>query len=156
DLWRSKGDGSERLRLISPPIRALLPRWSPDGKRITFIAKIPGKPRKIYIVSAEGGGAPPQQLTAEERIEVGPGWAPDGKMLVFGIRDTQTIHLIDLNTLEVTRLPASEGMYSPRWSQDGRYITALSTDAQRLMLFDRVSEKWDVLATMRVGWPHWS
>jgi Tol biopolymer transport system component/DNA-binding winged helix-turn-helix (wHTH) protein len=154
DLWRSKVDGSERLRLSSPPIRALLPRWSPDGKRIAFTAKIPGKPRKIYIVSAEGGA--PQQLAAEERIEVDPGWSPDGKMLVFGIRDTQTIHLIDLNTLEVTRLTGSEGMYSPRWSQDGRYITALSTDAQRLMLFDRASEKWNVLATMGVGWPHWS
>jgi len=154
DLWRSRVDGSERLRLSFPPIRALLPRWSPDGKRIAFSAVIPGKPRKIYIVSAEGGA--PQQLAAEERIEVDPGWSPDGKMLVFGIRDTQTIHLIDLNTLEVTRLPGSEGMYSPRWSPDGRYITTLSTDAQRLMLFDRASGKWNVLATTTAGWPHWS
>jgi Tol biopolymer transport system component len=154
DLWRSKVDGSERLRLSFPPIRATVPRWSPDGKRIAFSAVIPGKPRKIYIVSAEGGA--PQQLTAEERMEQDPGWSPDGKMLVFGITDTRTIHLIDLNTLEVTKLPGSEGMYSPRWSPDGHYIATLSTDAQRMMLFDRALEKWSVLATTRVGWPHWS
>jgi Tol biopolymer transport system component/DNA-binding winged helix-turn-helix (wHTH) protein len=154
DLWRSKVDGSERHRLSFPPIRATVPRWAPDGKRIAFSAVIPGKPRKIYIVSAEGGA--PQQLTAEERMEQDPGWSPDGKMLVFGITDTRTIHLIDLNTLEVTKLPGSEGMFSPRWSPDGHYIATLSTDAQRTMLFDRALEKWSVLATTRVGWPHWS
>jgi WD40 repeat protein len=89
-------------------------------------------------------------------MEQDPGWSPDGKMLVFGITDTRTIHLIDLNTLEVTKLPGSEGMYSPRWSPDGLYIATLSTDAQRMMLFDRALEKWSVLATTRVGWPHWS
>jgi len=155
DLWRSKVDGSGRIRLSSPPFRALLPRWSPDGKRIAFSAVIPGKsPRKLYLVSAEGGA--PQQLTTEERMENDPGWSPDGKMLVFGIYDTRTIHLIDLNTLEVTKLPGSEGMYSPRWSPDGRYIATLSTDTQRIMLFDRTLEKWNVLATTGAGWPHWS
>jgi Tol biopolymer transport system component len=154
DLWRSRVDGRERLRLSSPPIRATVPRWSPDGKRIAFSAVIPGKTRKIYIVSAEGGE--PQKLTAEERMENDPGWSPDGKMLVFGIWDTRTIHLIDLNTLEVTKLPNSEGMFSPRWSPDGRYIATISTDVRQMMLFDRTSEKWNVLATTGAGWPHWS
>ena len=31
-LWRSKADGSERLQLTYPPMYALMPRWSPDGK----------------------------------------------------------------------------------------------------------------------------
>jgi Tol biopolymer transport system component len=35
-LWRSRPDGSERLRLTSPPSRAHLPRWSPDGTRIVY------------------------------------------------------------------------------------------------------------------------
>src|SRR5262249_57247652 len=139
-LWRSKGDGSRRLRLGSPPLRASLPRWSPDGKKIAFTALMPGKPAKTYLVSAEGGS--PQQLTPEERSEQDPGWSPDGKTLVFGSVDTRTIHLLDLNTHEVSTLPGSEGMYSPRWSPDGRYIATVSTDAHRIMLFDLTSEKW--------------
>ena len=77
-------------------------------------------------------------------------------MLVFANTDTRTIHLIDLNTKEVTKLPGSEGMFSPRWSPDGRYIATLSTDGQRMMLFDRALEKWDALATTFASWPHFS
>src|SRR3982751_6223444 len=39
-LWRSKVDGSERLQLTFPPLRVLLPRWSPDGKQIAFNARL--------------------------------------------------------------------------------------------------------------------
>jgi Tol biopolymer transport system component len=35
-LWRSKADGSQRLQLTYPPMVALLPRWSPDGKQLAF------------------------------------------------------------------------------------------------------------------------
>src|SRR5262249_10191452 len=54
-LWRCKVDGSERLQLSFPPMQAQLPRWSPDGQRIAFMATTPGKPMKIYLVSTEGG-----------------------------------------------------------------------------------------------------
>jgi Tol biopolymer transport system component len=48
-LWRSKLDGSERLQLSFPPMQAGLPRWSPDGKRIAFMAKTPGKTMKSTL-----------------------------------------------------------------------------------------------------------
>ena len=32
-MWRSKVDGTQKLQLVSPPMLAYLPRWSPDGKR---------------------------------------------------------------------------------------------------------------------------
>lgn len=155
NLWRSRVDGSQRLQLSSPPIRATLPRWFPDGKKIAFTAVTPGRPRKIHIVSVKGGVAP-KQLTTEERHEQDPNWSPDGKTIVFGNTDTLTIHFLNLDTLEVSKLRGSEGMYSPRWSPDGRYIVTLSTDGYRLMLFDRNSEKWIELATMNAGWMHWS
>src|SRR5262249_25982134 len=46
-LWRCKVDGSQRLQLTYPPMRASLPRWSPDGKQIVFTAGGAGKPWKI-------------------------------------------------------------------------------------------------------------
>ena len=55
-LWRGRRDGSERLQLTSPPERAWLPSWSPDGKHIAFVGDQPGEAgRSIRVVSADGG-----------------------------------------------------------------------------------------------------
>src|SRR5262249_1192193 len=141
DLWRSKVDGREWRQLTYPPMQASLPRWSPDGKQIAFSARAPGKPWKAYLISAEGGA--PQQLTAEEGAELDPGWSPDGKTLAFGDFDAKIIRLLDLSTRQVSKLPGSEGLFSPRWSPDGRHIAAVVAVSQgKLMLFDLITQKW--------------
>jgi Tol biopolymer transport system component len=38
-LWRSRVDGSERLQLTSRPMSAVVPRWSPDGRRVAAISR---------------------------------------------------------------------------------------------------------------------
>ena len=161
-LWRSRVDGSQRLQLTFPPVQAVLPRWSPDGKRIAFMAVAPGKPWKISLVSAEGGSS--QQLLPGERIEGDPNWSPDGNSLVFGrvpwmeggTGGTATIQLLDLRTHQLSTLPGSEGLYSPRWSPNGRYVCALTADSSKLLLFDLTTQKWVELANMSVGYPNWS
>ena len=47
-------------------------------------------------------------------------------------------------------------MFGPRWSPDGRYIAACTTDSQALMLFDRSNQKWTELVRMGIGYPSWS
>src|SRR5260370_38402980 len=42
-LWRSNISGTERVQLTFPPMRAFLPRWSPDGKQIAFMATAGGQ-----------------------------------------------------------------------------------------------------------------
>ena len=163
-LWRSKADGSERLQLTFPPTVAVLPSWSPDGKRISFVALVQGRPSKIYIVSAEGGN--PQQLTSEERSEADPDWSPDGNSLVFGgmpplmtgvsVSEPLAIRLIDLGTRQIRTLPGSEGLYTPRWSPDGHYVTAMTADSKKMMLFDFNTQKWQELATGPIGYISWS
>ena len=154
-LWRIKVDGRERLQLTYPPMQSVLPCWSPDGKQIVFTAKVPGKPWKTYLISAEGGS--PQQLTPEERTEIDPGWSPDGKTLVFGDSDAKTILLLNLSTRRISTLPGSEGLFSPRWSPDGRYIAATPLGSwDKLLLFDFTTQKWTELAKQRAAWPQWS
>ena len=161
-LWRSRVDGSQRLQLSFPPVQAVLPRWSPDGKQIVFMAMSPGKPWKISLVSAGGGSSQP--LLSGERNEVDPNWSPDGNSLVFGrapwmeggISGTATIQLLDLRTHKLATLPGSEGLYSPRWSQNGRYMCALTADNSKLLLFDFKTQKWVELANMFVSYPSWS
>src|SRR5216684_1046456 len=162
-LWRSSVDGSQRLQLSFPPMRAGVPRWSPDGKQIAFMAMMPGKPWKISLVSAEGGSA--QQLLPGERNEVGPDWSLDGNSLVFGgapwleggTSGSGAIQMLDLRTHQVSILPGSEGLFYPRWSPNARYILAVpETDWQKLMLFDFTSQKWVELLKEQIYCPTWS
>ncbi|MCG3161175.1 MAG: Serine/threonine-protein kinase PknD [Acidobacteria bacterium] len=159
NLWRSRVDGSQRLQLSFPPTRIHSPRWSPDGKRIAFIAALPGKLWKIHLVSADGGA--PKQLMPEERVERDPVWSPDGGTLAFcigatGTADKRTINLLDLRTGQVSLLPGSDGKYSPRWSPDGRYLAAMLINAQKLLLFDFTTKQWTELASMNISFPQWS
>jgi eukaryotic-like serine/threonine-protein kinase len=161
-LWRSKVDGTERLQLSYPPLRASLPRWSPDGSRIAFTASRPGKPQKIFLVSSAGGNA--QELMPEERIETDPTWSPDGNSLCFGREPFQefgssgpvAIQVLDLKTSQISTLPGSDGLYSPRWSPEGRYLAAMPPDSNKLMLFDFTTKKWSELAKGGFAFPNWS
>jgi Tol biopolymer transport system component len=151
-LWRSTVNGEQRLELTTPPFQASLPRWSPDRKRIAFMGNYPG---------ADGGT--PQQLTKGGNCG-DPTWSPDGNSLAFGgypldwreAPRNMVLQTLNLSTHETTTLPGSEGLWSPRWSPDGRYLAALSTDTQTLLLFDFRSRRWTELAQANIGYPTWS
>jgi serine/threonine protein kinase len=163
NLWRSKVDGSRRLQLTFPPMQAILPHWSPDGKRIAFVGRTAGKPWKVYTVLAEGGN--PQQLLPGEREEHDPDWSPNGDSLVFG-RDPSTeagrgfgpvaIHRLDLKTRKVSTLPDSEGLSAPVCSPDGRYVAAVGEGARKLLLFDFTTQEWVELAKSPMNYISWS
>ena len=161
-LWRSRADGSERLQLTLPPLYALQPRWSPDGKRIAFMAMEGEKPWSIYLVSADGGKA--EQPVSGDRLGFDPNWSPDGKRLLFGRHPTTEgpgqgtldLEIVDLRTHTVSKVAGSEEMWSPRWSRDGRHILAFPRAADRLMLFDVNSQKWSELARIHAGYTEWS
>jgi DNA-binding winged helix-turn-helix (wHTH) protein len=156
-LWRSKVDGSERRQLTFPPMRVLLPRWSPDGKQIAFNAVLPGATWSVYLVSSEGGA--PQRVLPSEQSQLDVNWSPDGNSLVFGTYSVPNmpIYAIDLKSKRVSTLPGSTGFFSPRWSPDGRYIAAITTESPfKLMLFDFSTEKWTEEFGSNMGYPSWS
>jgi Tol biopolymer transport system component len=156
-LWRSKLDGSDKLQLSSPPVYALVPVWSRDGKEILFAGLEQGRPGRIYKVSA--GGGTPQQLTPGWKGNQGdPSFSPDGGRLVFGGEGAgpTAISILDLKTHQISTLPGSEGMFSPRWSPDGRYVVALPKDESGLMLFDFETQSWLPLFKGLASYPYWS
>ena len=154
-LWRSKVDGTERLQLTSPPMEVVQPKWSPDGKQIAFAASVPGKPKHIYIVSADGGA--PKEVTKSDRAEIIPNWSRDGDSLFFSNGSTdmpKAIYQLDLKTDQLTTLPGSEGKWFSRLSPDYNHIAALSTN--HLMLFDMKAQKWSDLTQNTADYPAWS
>jgi len=157
-LRRSKIDGSQKLQLVFPPMVAYLPRWSPDGKQIAFFGHPPGEHFQIYVIPAEGGS--PELLYHNDTNLADPVWSPDGKSLAFGENSLNNqgsaIYVLDLKTRSATKLPGSDGLYSPRWSPNGRYIAAISLDSLNLKLFDLTTHKWNDLAKVFVAYPNWS
>ena len=69
---------------------------------------------------------------------------------------TLDLEIVDLQTHAVSKVSGSDGLWSPRWSRDGRHILAFSRAADTLMLFDVNNQKWTELAKIRAGWPEWS
>ncbi|HEX3355191.1 MAG TPA: protein kinase [Terriglobales bacterium] len=161
-LWRSKPDGTSRIQLTYAPMQVHMPRWSPDGTHIAFMASLPGKPWKIFVVPSEGGT--PQEVTNGDRNQGDPTWTPRGDAIVFagmpwldyGTSSDPNIHVVDLKTSQVSDIAESANLFSPRCSQDGRYIAALSADSTKLMLYDREKKSWMPLAVSRFGFPNWS
>jgi len=163
NLWRSKADGSQRVQLTFPPMEAAIPRWSPDGKRLAFMGRNPGQRWRIYFVPFEGGSEPQAVLLADESQNA-PDWSPSGDAIVFsglpedlsGDANATSVHVVDLKTHTTSTLPGSEGLYCPRWSPNGRYISATTTDGSKLMLFNQVSQQWVELTELSQGCPSWS
>jgi len=153
-VWRSRVDGSEKLQLSSAPMVASMPRWSPDGKQIVFVGASPGAAYKLFVVSSEGG-SPEELIPAAKDNGDDPQWSPDGSSLLFaqypqfggGDPSEYSIQEVDLRTRQLSTLPGSVGMTAPRWSADGRVLTAFTVDARKLMLFDFTAGKWSELTT---------
>jgi serine/threonine protein kinase/Tol biopolymer transport system component len=157
-LWRCKPDGSQKIQLSAPPLFAALPRWSPDGKQIVFYNYSVGKPGRIYLVSA-AGGTPQQLLPEDPEPKQDPDWSPDGDKIIFGsvpADNHSALRVLDLSTHHVVALPGSQGLFSPRWSPDGRFMVALPADSLSLALFDFRTQKWSQLAKVRAAFPNWS
>jgi Tol biopolymer transport system component len=159
-LFRARADGSEKLQLTSGTGLAALPRWSPDGKTIAYVSMKPGESWKLFLIPAKGGT--PQAVSAEGGSQIDANWSADGKRLIFGDYNHDasglSIRILDFKTHQTTTVPGSEGLFSPRWSPNGRYLAALAPDNTTLMLYDFKEQKWSKWATSAgaVNYPLWA
>jgi Tol biopolymer transport system component/DNA-binding winged helix-turn-helix (wHTH) protein len=161
-LWRARSDGTERLQLTPDTLDVFLAHWSPDGTRLAVMAREPGKAWHIYLTRSNGGDLQP--VLKETRNAGDPSWSPDGQTIVFGrVNDAmgkenaaRTLEILHLATGAVEPLPGSDGLFSPRWSPDGRYIAALSLDQQQVRLYNVATRTWTRLNVPSGADPVWT
>lgn len=86
-LWMVKWDGSVQLQLTYGKEGASSPKFSPDGKYISFLSSRPGpaKGDQVWVMDRRGGEA--EQLTAIKDEDIhGYEWSPDSKKLLLTLR----------------------------------------------------------------------
>ena len=86
-LWMVKWDGSVHLQLTYGKEGASSPKFSPDGRYISFLSSRPGpaKGEQIWVMDRRGGEA--EQFTAITDQEIGGySWSPDAKTLLLTLR----------------------------------------------------------------------
>jgi dipeptidyl aminopeptidase/acylaminoacyl peptidase len=88
------GAGGAAYRLTNGERGESAPQWSPDSRRIAFLANrdaprpdAPAAPRsQIWVIPVAGGEA--ERVTDEEAGVAQFRWSPDGRLLAYVVRDT--------------------------------------------------------------------
>jgi len=80
DLWVADPDGSHVTRLTSNEGSEFLPRFSPDGKTITFSGQYDGN-TDVYTIPVEGGI--PRRMTWHPSDDYPVGFSSDGQSILY-------------------------------------------------------------------------
>jgi Tol biopolymer transport system component len=136
DLYTIPFSGGEARKLTSGMAFNSQPRYSPDGKKITFISDRGGA-ENVWIADADGSNA--KQLSQDEESEfASPVWTPDGTYVIatrttqfpFGAAELWMYHVRGGAGIQVTKSKAKPDTPPRRWmhalgaspSKDGRYL----------------------------------
>jgi dipeptidyl aminopeptidase/acylaminoacyl peptidase len=91
DLWMASWDGSQQIRLTSTPESGeSMPRWSPDGRYLAFLASRGDEEEKkkgsqVWLLNRSGGEA--QKLTDIKGGISDYSWSPDSRRLVLVVNE---------------------------------------------------------------------
>ena len=133
EIYVMDTDGGNPQNLTNNPNDDRYPSWSPDGKRIVFMAQRPGHFRgklgitsEIYVMDADGGNQ--QRLTENRKNDWYPSWSPDGERIAFaadrkGDFENFEIYVMDADGGNPQNLTNHRsGDSAPSWSSDGKRI----------------------------------
>lgn len=86
-IWMIPVSGGKAIPMTAEGSSAGSPRWSPDGKYLSFTASRNEEKNQVWTLSLKGGEA--VQLTEVKQGVSGYQWSPDGKRLLLSIRDPE-------------------------------------------------------------------
>jgi dipeptidyl aminopeptidase/acylaminoacyl peptidase len=158
-IWMVGIDGSNDRQITFSNESENSPRWSPDGKYISFTSSRPGKARgnQVWLLDRNGGEA--MQLTELKGRLQGHEWSPDSKrlVLVIGDPDPEAEAAPSPQPGATPRVPKPIVIDRYRYKQDGAgYL--LSGRHTYIYIYDIESKKLDRLTKSKwdEGSPSWS
>ncbi|MGQ9610489.1 MAG: TolB family protein [bacterium] len=129
DIWIKNADGSGiASRLTSNSAAEYHPRWSPDGKLISFHS-YRKKSMDIWVRNSDGSGED-RAITSDTSVDQNAEWSPDSNMLVFESKRSGNFDIWITRAdgtgspIQITNDPSDDT--EPLWSPDGKKIAFLS------------------------------
>jgi len=163
DVWITSWDGTQHLRMTTSPESETAPRWSPDGRYLSFLSSRPGKAKgnQVWLLDRSGGEA--QQFTDVKGRLSGYEWSPDSKKLLLVVADRDPNDPADDDT-GAPGVRGGSGARAPKPIVIDRYkfkqdvAGYLNQPAPRLYLFDIETKKTDALTdtALEATGPSWS
>ncbi|HTM50552.1 MAG TPA: winged helix-turn-helix domain-containing protein [Bryobacteraceae bacterium] len=85
-LWVTGPQGAGAKPIFEDAVlRAKLPVFSPDGKRLAYVVRSSGRADDIWTMNADGTGA--VQVTTQPGVEGAPVWSSDGSSILYSHSD---------------------------------------------------------------------
>ncbi len=89
-IWMVGFDGKDEKPVTSSGSSESAPRWSPDGKYLTFTSSRPGKaPGNQVWILPRNGGTEAQQLTSFKQRLQSYEWSPDSTRLALVLSEAE-------------------------------------------------------------------
>ncbi len=158
-IWMVGYDGKNDRQITFSTDSETSPRWSPDGKYLSFTSSRPGKAKgsQVWLLDRSGGEA--YQLTELKGRLQGYEWSPDSKRLalVIGDPDPEAEAAASPSPGSPPKPPKPIVIDRYRYKQDGQgYL--LSGRHSYIYLFDIATKKLDRLtkSTWDESSPSWS
>jgi dipeptidyl aminopeptidase/acylaminoacyl peptidase len=85
DTWMVSRDGKQNVQLTNSQDNETAPRWSPDGKYISFMSARQGGTSQVWLLDRRGGEG--TKLTDVKGELAGYNWSPDSKRLLLVMKD---------------------------------------------------------------------
>lgn len=86
DIWMSSWDATQTIQMTSSPDAETSPRWSPDGRYLSFLSsRAGGKGSQLWLLDRRGGEA--KRITELKGGIDAYDWAPDSKRIALIMRD---------------------------------------------------------------------
>lgn len=159
DVWMVSWDGSRQVRLTSSPENENAPRWSPDGRYLSFLSGRPGKAKgtQVWLLDRMGGEA--QQLTEVKGRLSACEWSPDSKRLLLVMQDRDPNDPSDEdkpNPATPPKVPKPIVIERYKFKQD--IVGYLTQPPARLYLFDLATKKAEAVTaeSLEAASPNWS
>ncbi len=147
-VWMVSFDGRNDRQITFSQDSESSPRWSPDGKYLSFTSSRPGKARGNQIWLLDRGGGEAMQLTEVKGRLQGYEWSPDSKRLALVIGDpdpdAEPTPSPQPGVTATPRVPKPIVIDRYKFKQDGQgYL--LSGRHSYIYLFDIATKKLDRL-----------